>query len=168
MDIGDDDLEGCISVGGLWKKEYEQLAHAKKRTDVYKQIDAERQHQINRWAHGLTEQPRPVESFVLIMQHYLTRAIACIAQETGDVKAREDVRKIAALAVACLEINPAPDRVFPNLYGTGPESEEVLRKKQRDSLLLAMQKIEAGDGQTFSLSLSDDKLDLLIKAATLT
>lgn len=79
------------------------------RSEVYKIIDEERDYQEWRW-------PRPahnhsITEYLVYMRHYVNKALDKVSTSDGDKVALEDVRKIAALAVACMEENGAVGRM---------------------------------------------------------
>lgn len=76
------------------------------RDEVYAAIDGERNYQDVRW--GPT--PRTVGEFVTYIQRYTTKLIEAASDNDGDEAALEVVRKVAALAVACMEQHGAPPR----------------------------------------------------------
>lgn len=84
------------------------------REKVYEVIDGERDYQKR--LHG--NDPTAVNSFILYMEHYLTRAreIASTCQDGNNYpgspgqSSLECVRKVVALGVACMEQHGAPKR----------------------------------------------------------
>lgn len=81
------------------------------RATVYKAIDSERDYQQKKWRHirgehELKESQHPVSSWILFMEEYLARARRfSTGGETGmaHVNTMSEIRKVAALAVACME-----------------------------------------------------------------
>lgn len=101
------------------------------REDVYKLIDEEREYQqhwdLQRYteyralADGqgvsdltrgtlLLDSNKPIESWILWMEEYLQKARQAAAGTLDQKKALENIRKVAALAVACMEYNETPPR----------------------------------------------------------
>jgi hypothetical protein len=78
------------------------------RMSAYHAIDTEREYQINRWGED-AQNKQSVAAFLTFMRHWLTRAEQ-EATKGGPALALESVRKVAALGVACMEINGAPVR----------------------------------------------------------
>jgi len=85
------------------------------RDDVYKLIDGERTYQNAIWNEHTTASKglhTPTE-FLCFMQDYLTQAIHQVSRN-GEPEASwqglDTIRKIAALAVACMEQHGAPAR----------------------------------------------------------
>ena len=85
------------------------------REDVYKAIDGERSYQVKRWG---DDQETEINSFILYMEHHLTRARELASTQvdgnnyfgaTGKTSL-DCVRKVVALGVACMEKNGAPLR----------------------------------------------------------
>lgn len=81
------------------------------RMSVFHVISHERDYQTKRWGDDGHEGHKPVPMFLLYMQHYLAEATTFVTKQ-GDTSegALHAVRKIAALAVACMEHNGAPKR----------------------------------------------------------
>lgn len=77
------------------------------REAVYVAIDSERDYQDRKWG---GEKANQVAAFITYMQHHMTRAIAEVSTKHGDADALEQVRKITALGVACMEAHGAPLR----------------------------------------------------------
>lgn len=79
------------------------------RKEVYEIIDGEREYQETRWVrpqhnHSATE-------YLVYIDHYLKKALARVSIEEGEDGALENLRKIAALAVAAMEEHGAPRRM---------------------------------------------------------
>lgn len=77
-----------------------------KREEVYAVIDGERDYQDMRWPghkHSVTE-------FLVFIDHYVKRGMTAVSTQDGERGAFGDIRKIAALAVACMEENGAEAR----------------------------------------------------------
>lgn len=75
----------------------------KTRQEVYRVINQEREYQEQRWSrpahnHSVTE-------YLVFIDHYVKQAMARVSVEDGEAGALPDIRKIAALAVACMEEN---------------------------------------------------------------
>jgi hypothetical protein len=76
-------------------------------------IDKERDYQdnLNKGPNGRTDgQTKQVGCFLSLMHHALNDAHKQYYEQQGDTHALHMVRKIAALAVQCLEIHGAPPR----------------------------------------------------------
>lgn len=78
-----------------------------KRTDVFALLEEERQHQDAKWG-TVSEHPHEVGGWLTLIRHYLTRAEAAWSTSSNDATALAELRKLAALAVACLEQHGAP------------------------------------------------------------
>lgn len=84
------------------------------RSEVYKKIDAEREYQIKRWTSDIGEdqipdsekQPAEWLNYIEFCLNEAKRANYYLEKQ----ETLANVRKIAALAVACLEVNGCPDR----------------------------------------------------------
>lgn len=72
------------------------------RAEVFALLEEERQHQDKKWG-SVTDHPHDVGGWLTLIRVYLTRAEAAWATSRGDAGALAEVRKLAALAVACLE-----------------------------------------------------------------
>lgn len=78
------------------------------RDEVFKLIDEEREYQERRWpkpghSHSVTE-------YLVYMRDYIETALHDVTHTNGDYAIRQNVRKIAALAVACMEEHNTPRR----------------------------------------------------------
>jgi hypothetical protein len=72
------------------------------RTRIYEIIDTERRHQDLKWG-PLDKHPHEVGGWLTIMRTLLTKAEAAWSSSNGDHGALEEIRKVAAVAVACGE-----------------------------------------------------------------
>lgn len=80
-----------------------------KREDVYKLIDGERGYQDSKPPRPEGDAVTPVSAWLIYIHEHLKRAnIAIYTLNKQD--ALEQVRKIAALAVACMEYNNTKER----------------------------------------------------------
>ena len=87
------------------------------RTEVYDRIDTERQYQDLRWtprraANGVADNEKPPAEWINYMEFHLTEAKNAV-YHLNDEEALAQVRKVAALAVRCLELHGCPERVIP-------------------------------------------------------
>ncbi len=83
---------------------------AMSRRDVYRMIDGEREYQEELWNTSETSSRKSVGEYLTLIRAYSYHADN--AYTKGDEEgAREDIRKLAALAVHCLEIHGALPRV---------------------------------------------------------
>ncbi len=83
------------------------------RKDVYALIDAERDYQDNYWGDIDDDGWNPTDWCVFIRQYVEKAEIAMLGASTvGEARKRqmENIRKIAALAVAAMENNKTPKR----------------------------------------------------------
>ena len=82
-----------------------------KREDVYKLIDGEREYQNTRWEEGrpMIDAETPVAAWILYMETHLNLAKKEIYFLKKDV-ALEQIRKVTALGVACMENNDTKAR----------------------------------------------------------
>ena len=91
------------------------------REDVYRLINGERDYQ-NHWDEkrkteaevlGGAQQldkDKPVEAWILWMENYLLEARTAATKSLNKAHALEAIRKVAALAVACMEYNETNSR----------------------------------------------------------
>lgn len=80
------------------------------REQVYAAINTERDYQESLPATRTDGQPRSVGDYVTMMQHYQTKLIAAWTENPGDEQALHVMRKIAGIAVHCMEDHGAPPR----------------------------------------------------------
>jgi hypothetical protein len=83
------------------------------RTEVYAALDSERDYQDQKW--GIPEDPSfpTVTEFLTYMRDYTEEALHILSREPvpeADQTALHNVRKVGALAVACMEQHGAPKR----------------------------------------------------------
>lgn len=69
------------------------------RSEIYRMIDGEREYQDGKWG-TITENPHTINEWLFIINHYWAKATEAWRD---DNKKLEDLRKIAALAIAALE-----------------------------------------------------------------
>lgn len=93
------------------------------RENVYKLIDGEREYQIQcdikrarrRFGRTSTEdldEGKSIETWILWMESNLDDARVAVTKSVDKIAALEAVRKVAALAVACMEYNETLPRVI--------------------------------------------------------
>ena len=92
------------------------------RQEVYAAIDSERDYQDQVWASNNPANPQPpregeparalsIGEDILLMEEYLTRARAQWTKEARpEWGALDIIRKVAGIAVRCMETNGAPKR----------------------------------------------------------
>jgi hypothetical protein len=97
------------------------------RDEVYAAINSERDYQINTWGPKAKADGKPIftsaagnepardaENYILYMEHYLQEArrlaSTCAGGSDGFQSALDFVRKVAGLAVCCMEQHGAPPR----------------------------------------------------------
>jgi hypothetical protein len=84
------------------------------RLEVYKRIDGERNYQeLRKQALGWSEK-HSVGDWVVFMEQYMRQAIERGSKESGWNGALEELRKVAALAIACFEEHGVPERQVKN------------------------------------------------------
>jgi hypothetical protein len=77
---------------------------------VYDAIDGEREYQDGKWGGPGHDAGHGVGSFIVFMDEYLRRAKEKLTTVVGDEAALHELRKVAALAVACFEQHGCPSR----------------------------------------------------------
>lgn len=84
-----------------------RVIYRNSRRSVYEVIDGERDYQDNNFG----DNPHSVTEFLTFMQHYLSTAVTKVSTTKGDTCALDEVRKITALGVVCMEQNGFRNRV---------------------------------------------------------
>jgi len=77
------------------------------REDVYKIIDGERDYQDVTWPGG----GHRTGVDITLLHYYMHEADVALTRNSGDIPALHVIRKIAAIAVRCLEEHGAPPRI---------------------------------------------------------
>ena len=84
------------------------------REEVYELIDGElkyaRKWDDQRSEESLKDKDKPVESWILWMEQYLSLARQAATESLDKTKALDNLRKVTALGVACMEYNDTPIR----------------------------------------------------------
>ncbi len=107
------------------------------RQDVYTIIDGERDYQdkLKKGPDGRTDgQVKQVGAFLSLMQHAMSEAHKAYYGKQGDGPALEFVRKIAAMAVQCMEIHGAPPREAASPTKTALVSDNGIPRRNRIDL----------------------------------
>lgn len=81
-----------------------------RRRRVYEAIDSEREYQDQKWGNPRHDEQESMGNFLIYIERYLNRAKAGFYDHNATVDVLNDVRKIAALAVAAMEQFGAPKR----------------------------------------------------------
>ena len=90
-----------------------------KRTEVYAAIDSERDYQMQTWPTSLDpgedepkDNPHTVGEDILLMEEYIERARKAWTEvyDSSDMEALHMIRKVAGIAVRCMENHGAPKR----------------------------------------------------------
>ena len=84
---------------------------------VYRLIDGERAYQDKLPPARTDGQPRTVGDYLTMFQYYLDKAAEAWVMNPGDQPALDVVRKLAGIAVHCMEDHGAPARSQPNPLG---------------------------------------------------
>lgn len=81
------------------------------RLKVFDAVEAEREYQRLRWGNpDGTEKENSVPAFLTYMQYYQAEATRIASKYSNTVFARDAIRKIVALGVACLEQHGVVER----------------------------------------------------------
>lgn len=80
------------------------------REDVYKLIDGERDYQDSLGANRTDGRQHSVGEYLVMLDTYLRRAFDAWTGNPGDSAALDEVRKIAGIAVHCMEDYDTPSR----------------------------------------------------------
>ncbi len=83
-----------------------------KREEVYKAIDTERNYQDKLGANRTAGEEHSVGDYVTMMQYYQNALVEAWTTTAGDDVALDVMRKIAGIAVHCMEDHGAPKRIF--------------------------------------------------------
>ena len=112
------------------------------RAEVYAAIDGEREYQdlmgeANGWGEGAGASNHSVGDFIVLMDEYLARAKKAYADSTGNMPSLDVIRKVAGIAVNCLEKHGAPERAIPSHLDDfkGWQRRVRLEKVQLDRLI---------------------------------
>jgi hypothetical protein len=87
--------------------------------DVVEMVLEERRYQDERWG-SIHERAHEVGAWLTLMKHHVGKAAADWSESSGDEKAVHGVRKVAAIAVACLEQHGTPEH-----YRNAVESKKI-------------------------------------------
>lgn len=102
-----------------------------KRTEIYKNIDGERDYQDANWGSrrqmdGTPDEEKPVAEWVNYIEYHISKAKERIYHLDTE-GATAELRKVAALAVRAMEIHGCPERekgkIWNPLMGTTPEEQ---------------------------------------------
>lgn len=83
------------------------------RKDIYEIIDEERKHQDSLWGGRNHDKFHEPESWIIYMEHYIAIAKKELATKHHDESipiAMDNMRKVVALGIACLENYGCPSR----------------------------------------------------------
>ena len=105
-----------------------------KRGKIFGVIVGERMYQDAQLEKGRFQQPvHTVGEELLLMKVYLDKAIAKYVDNFGDAPALHGIRKVAALAVRCMENHGALPRELTSLEVLDVAKEVKKEKKKRES-----------------------------------
>jgi len=74
-----------------------------KRQDVYKLIDGERAYQDSLSSTRTDGRNHVVGEYIVMLQHYMQKAIDAWTMNPGDTEALKVIRKMAGICVKCME-----------------------------------------------------------------
>lgn len=80
------------------------------RAEVYKLIDGEREYQNELGPDRWEGKPHSPGAYITMLTSYLTKAQQAWTDNAGDKESLGVIRKIAAIAVRCMEDHGAPPR----------------------------------------------------------
>jgi hypothetical protein len=106
---------GTLSDIGIQEDELAVVESKTRRDEVFDLIDGERGYQLRRWGlmgedGNLHDPEKSVADWLVYMKHHLDRAFAELTTNPGTIEALEQVRKVTALGVACMEQYQTPAR----------------------------------------------------------
>jgi hypothetical protein len=81
------------------------------RQEVYHAIDTERDYQDTLPPNRTDGEPRTVGDYITMLQYYQAQLVAGWTMSTGNDVALQIMRKIAGIAVHCMEDHGAPERL---------------------------------------------------------
>lgn len=81
------------------------------RQNVYKAIDSEREYQNNLGPERTNCHDHEVGEYITMLQFYQNELISAWTKNPGDEAALHSIRKIAGIAVRCMEDHGAPHRL---------------------------------------------------------
>ncbi len=84
-----------------------------KREEVYQVIDGERDYQDSLGSDRTEGFTHSVGDSLVLLDTYLRKAKDAWSLNAGNTAALHEIRKIAGIAVRCMEQNGAPERVIP-------------------------------------------------------
>jgi hypothetical protein len=87
------------------------------KNEVYNRVDGELEYQDKRWvirreANGTPDESKPPSEWISYMQQHINDANKGV-YNLDDEEALAQIRKVAALAIRCLEIHGCPERLIP-------------------------------------------------------
>lgn len=97
---------GLIPVRSSFTLQDTNMSDRRNREHVYEAIDSERDYQDRRWP-GHTHS---IPDYILFMEDYLAEARHMVSRSNNEASALDTIRKVAALAVVCMEEHGAPVR----------------------------------------------------------
>ena len=116
-----------------------QDENACKRTQVYELVDGEREYQDALWGPTRDQGRHTVTEFLAYIRDYAEEALhleSRVANPEADERALGIVRKVAGLAVACMEQHGAPPRIVSELLKAIPEGLHFSERRRGDHTIL--------------------------------
>lgn len=91
--------------------------HNMEREEIYDRLDTERQYQDLRWTprrekNNTPDESKPPAEWINYIEYHITRAKESVYL-LNEQDALHEVRKVAALAIRCMELHGCPERVIP-------------------------------------------------------
>jgi len=116
IDVGnipEDEIEDYVTNASLSIKRNISM----ERTEVYYKIDGERDYQDLRWSprrdkNNTPDKQKPPAEWINYIEYHLNKAKEQVYL-LEDENALAEIRKVAALAVRCLELHGCPERIIP-------------------------------------------------------
>lgn len=97
---------------------------------IYKAIDGERWYQDKKW--GVKK--NQVSSWILFMEHHLSKAKMYVSTENDDENALHELRKTVALGVACFEEHKVPLRdISEGIKEVKKATKGAIKKKLKEN-----------------------------------
>lgn len=115
------------------------------RSEVYAAVDSERDYQdklgadrTEHWDVPVEERFRSVAEYIVMLQSYVNQAVNEWTRNASNEDALHEIRKIAGIAVHCMEDNGAPKRINKMDVDTkvfqNPEMKLVLRTTKKGKI----------------------------------
>ena len=100
------------------------------RHSVYCLIDGERDYQDKLWGGAPHDASKSVGDFIIYMDRFLNKAKELYTTRDSNKPALEEIRKITALGVTCMEYNVTPKRMEYNVTPKRMEYNVTPKRKE--------------------------------------